>query len=93
LKQEEQEELPQYTTYRKLPMETTTPTMRDLMPNGFIKELAKRTGCKSASQLSGVISLENAGSRLWPAITALARETNPTGFALWQAAQQHATAA
>ncbi|SNC62440.1 hypothetical protein SAMN06265337_0670 [Hymenobacter gelipurpurascens] len=70
-----------------------TPTMRELMPTGFIKELARRTGCKSASQLSGVISLENTGSRLWPAIEALAEETNPDGFARWQHAQQHATAA
>lgn len=75
-------------------METpTTPTMRELMPSGFIKELAKRTGCKSASQLSGVINLENTGSRLWPSIAALARETNPVGFAQWQAAHEPATQA
>ncbi|RSK29883.1 MULTISPECIES: hypothetical protein [Hymenobacter] len=73
-------------------METpTTPTMRELMPAGFIKELARRTGCKSASQLSGVISLENTGSRLWPEVEKLAEETDPAGFAAWQSA--HAQAA
>ncbi|MET4106008.1 HNH endonuclease signature motif containing protein [Hymenobacter sp. UYP22] len=77
---------------QQLPMETPpTPTMRELMPAGFIKELARRTGCKSASMLSGVISLENTGSRLWPAVEKLAEETNPDGFAAWQTA--HAQAA
>ncbi|WP_426491108.1 hypothetical protein [Hymenobacter sp. 102] len=71
----------------------TAPTLRELMPAGFIKELARRTGCKSASRLSGLVSMEGpCTAREWPAIEALARETDPTGFDRWKEAL-HAHAA
>ncbi|WP_400190717.1 hypothetical protein [Hymenobacter sp. B81] len=58
-----------------------------MMPDGFIKRLSQLTGCKYPGTLSSVVNLENTTSKYWPAVETLARETNPAGFAQWQAEQ------
>ena len=68
----------------------TSPKMRELMPDGFLGTLADRTGCKSVPDLSQIVLRERTTSKYWPAVEALAKETNPTGFAQWEAA--HAAA-
>lgn len=75
-----------YNQLFRMPMDAlTAPTLRELMPAGFIKELGRRTGCKSASRLSGLISMEGpCTAREWPAIEDLARETDAAGFARWK---------
>lgn len=65
----------------------STPSMRSLMPEGFLRKLLTATGCKQRSTMSDVVLLEQTSSKYWPAVTALARATNPEGFALWLAAQ------
>lgn len=65
--------------------------MRELMPDGFLGTLADRTGCKSVPDLSQIVLRERTTSKYWPAVEALAKQTNPEGFARWQAA--HALAA
>lgn len=69
----------------------SAPAIRTLMPEGFIRTLALRTGCKQRATISTVVSLEATNSKYWPAVEALAREHNPEGFAQWEAA--HAVAA
>jgi hypothetical protein len=64
-----------------------TPTIRGLMPPGFTTLLCKRTGSKNIPNMSMVVSLENTASKYWPEILKLAQETNPEGFAKWEAAQ------
>ena len=68
-----------------------TPTMRELMPKGFLPLLCKRTGSGNLSNMSQVVNLENTASKYWPAVVVLAQENNPSGFAAWEAA--HAIAA
>jgi hypothetical protein len=70
-----------------------TPTMRELMPAGFLPLLCKRTKSSNLSNMSQVVSLENSNSRFWPAVLQLARETNPEGFARWESAQAEPVAA
>ncbi|GAA3940755.1 hypothetical protein [Hymenobacter algoricola] len=73
--------------------QTAAPSIRSLMPEGFLKKLADLTGCRQRATLSGVVTYEATASKYWPAVEALARETNPAGFAQWQAAQaEHAPA-
>lgn len=69
----------------------TPPSIRSLMPDGFIRTILNATGCKQRATISDVVVLEQTNSKYWPAVEALAKETNPTGFALWEAA--HAQAA
>lgn len=64
----------------------TTPSMRELMPDGFIRTLLNTTGCKQRSTISDVVLLEQTTSKYWPAVLALAEATNPSGFARWEAA-------
>lgn len=63
-----------------------TPTMRELMPDGFLPLLCKRTGTANLSNMSQVVSLENTRSKAWPAVLQLAKETNPAGLAKWESA-------
>jgi hypothetical protein len=60
--------------------------IRDLMPDNYTVELAKRTGCKNVSNLSQIVRLEHSASKYWPAVLALAEVTNPEGYAAWAAA-------
>ena len=70
---------------------TPTPRIRQLMPAGYLRTLQLRTNCKQKATLNDVVLSESTGSKYWPAVEALAQETNPDGFAEWQAAQtQHA---
>ncbi|MGI4867831.1 MAG: hypothetical protein ACRYFZ_28195 [Janthinobacterium lividum] len=62
------------------------PTIRELMPPGFLPLLCKRTSSANLSNMSQVVSLENHRSTFWPAVLKLAEETNPTSFAIWAAA-------
>ena len=71
----------------------TAPKMRDLMPAGFLGTLADRTNCTSVPDLSQIVLRERLSSKYWPAVEQLARETNPAGFAQWQAAKAAAVAA
>ena len=59
------------------------PTMRELMPPGFLPLLCKQTGTANLSNMSQVVNLENNRSAAWPAVLALAEKTNPEGFAKW----------
>lgn len=63
-----------------------TPTMRQLMPPGFLPALCKSTGTANLSNMSQVVNLENSRSAAWPAVLALAEKHNPEGFAQWAAA-------
>ncbi|MBO2009209.1 hypothetical protein [Hymenobacter negativus] len=60
--------------------------MRQLMPPGFLGILADRTRCTSVPDLSQIVLRERTTSKYWPEVEKLARETNPAGFADWQAA-------
>lgn len=68
--------------------ETVAPSIRELMPPGFLRTLLDRTGCKQRATISDVVLLEQASSKYWPAVEKLARETNPEGFAAWEAARE-----
>jgi hypothetical protein len=61
-------------------------SIRDLMPANYTVELARRTGCKNISNLSQIVRLEHTASKYWSAVEELARETNPTGYTAWAAA-------
>jgi hypothetical protein len=61
-------------------------TIRDLMPDNYTVELAKRTGSKNVSNLSQIVRLEHTASKYWPAVLQLAQATNPQGYATWAAA-------
>lgn len=76
-------------------MHENTPALRirDLMPKGYIRKLYELTGCKSKSSLSDTVTYEVDTSQYWPAVLRLAAETNPEGFAQWQAAQTQPVAA
>jgi hypothetical protein len=71
---------------------TQTPALsiREMMPTGFLRTLLNRTGCKQRATISDVVLLEATASKYWPAVETLARETNPEGFAQWEAAHAHA---
>ncbi len=71
----------------------TAPKMRELMPPGFLGTLADRTHCTSVPDLSQIVLRERTSSKYWPAVEQLARETNPAGFARWQAARPTPVAA
>lgn len=71
--------------------EMTAPSIRSLMPEGFLRMLLNRTGCKQRATISDVVLLEATTSKYWPAVEALAKETNAEGFAQWEAS--HAQAA
>jgi hypothetical protein len=71
--------------------QTTAPSIRELMPSGFLRTLLDRTGCKQRATISDVVLLEATTSKYWPAVEALAKENNPSGFAQWEAC--HAQAA
>ena len=45
------------------------------------------TGCKQRATMSDVVLLEQTTSKYWLAVEQLAQETNPDGFAQWQAAK------
>jgi hypothetical protein len=66
-------------------MQTTAPSIREMMPSGFLRTLLNRTGCKQRATISDVVLLEATTSKYWPAVEALAKETNPEGFAQWEA--------
>lgn len=61
-------------------------SIRDLMPDNYTVELAKRTESKNVSNLSQIVRLEHTRSKYWPAVLKLAAETNPQGYASWAAA-------
>ncbi|MBG8556188.1 hypothetical protein [Hymenobacter guriensis] len=86
----QQQQRTQYTAGQKMPMNQTTPalTIRQLMPPGFLAELAKRTGLRNPSNLAQLVRMEQTTSRHWPAVLGLAKETNPEGFAQWESAQK-----
>ncbi|MDF7810739.1 hypothetical protein [Hymenobacter sp. YC55] len=67
-------------------METTVPTMRQLMPEGYIAELAVRTGMSNPSNIVQLVKREQTTSKHWPAVKKLALETNPEGLSQWEAA-------
>jgi len=69
------------------------PTIRELMPNGFLRELIARTKCRQSAYLSNIVLCESVGSKYWPAVEALAQETNPEGFASWKASQDEPVSA
>lgn len=65
--------------------------MWDLMPAGYLGTLADRLKLGSTTDLCQIVKRERTTSKHWAAVEQLARETNPEGFAQWQAA--HAVAA
>jgi hypothetical protein len=64
-----------------------TPTLRELMPYGYSIAIAKATGGKNISTIVNVVSMENPNSKYWPAAVALAKKTNPEGYAKWEEAR------
>ena len=66
----------------------TPASIREMMPESYLPELARRTGMKSIPNLSQIVRLEATTSKHWPAVEQLARETNPEAFAEWQAANK-----
>ena len=72
-------------------VETKAPTMKEVLGDGWMKPLAQRSGVKDSGTLSRLVNYEHTTSKHWPAVVALAKETNPAGFAAWEAA--HAIAA
>jgi hypothetical protein len=67
--------------------QNATPSIRELMPQGFLRTLLLRTGCKQRATISDVVLLEQTTSKYWPAIETLAKETKPEGFAQWEASR------
>lgn len=65
---------------------TQAPKIRALMPPGFVTTLAERTGLTDPSAVSKLVRFEQASSKYWPTVLALAEETDPAGFAQWVAA-------
>jgi hypothetical protein len=61
-----------------------------MMPDAYLSDLSRRTGLKSLPNLSQIVRLEQTTSKHWPAVEQLARETNPDGFAAWEAANKQA---
>jgi hypothetical protein len=78
-----------------MPMNTPhqPPRIRACMPEGYLPLLAERTGVKVLTNLSQIVRLEQTSSKHWPEVERLAAETNPEGFAAWQAAQHTAVPA
>ena len=66
------------------------PKFRDLMPERFVPILAERTGLTDPSAISKLVRYPNPKGKHWPAAAALAKETNPDGFAQWEAARAQA---
>jgi len=65
---------------------TASPSVRDLMPSGYLSILADRTNSTSTPDLAQIVLRERYSSKHWPAVLALAEETNPEGYAQWAAA-------
>lgn len=59
--------------------------IRALMPDGYLATLVERTGCMNYSNLAQIVRNQFHKSKYWPAVLALAEETNPQGFAAWAA--------
>ena len=72
---------------------TQTPSIKDLMPPRYVHELQQRTGCKQRQTIWEVVKQQVTGSKYWAAVIQLAKETNPEGFAQWQAAHSQEVAA
>lgn len=68
-------------------MDTHIPTIRELMPDGFLRTLVSRTKCRQPAYLSNVVLSESVASKYWGAVEELAQENNPEGYARWKAAQ------
>ncbi len=70
--------------------ENTAPALRirDLMPRGFVGLLVKATGITDPAAISKLVNLEQTTYTGWSAVVKLAQETNPQGFAQWEAAHQ-----
>jgi hypothetical protein len=60
--------------------------IRDLMPEGYLSQLMDRTGSRSYSNLAQIVRTQHYTSKYWPAVLALAKATNPEGYAAWVAA-------
>ena len=60
--------------------------IRELMPAGYTRLLVERTDCKQKQTFSDIVLTENPRVKYWPAVLALAEETDPAGFAAWAAA-------
>jgi hypothetical protein len=69
------------------------PTIRDLMPEGYLATLSERTGVKTITNLSQIVLREQTSSIHWAQVEKLAEQTNPDGFAAWKAAQPQPVAA
>jgi hypothetical protein len=65
---------------------TPPPKIRALMPEGYLGVLVERTGCMSYSNLAQIVRNQFSNSKYWPAVLALAQETNAEGYAAWAAA-------
>jgi hypothetical protein len=65
---------------------TKTPTMRQVLGDGWFKPLAQRSGVKDSGTLSRLVNLEYSTSKHWRAVLDYAREMNPGGYAAWAAA-------
>lgn len=79
-----------------MPMHSETaqlPRIRACMPDGYLATLAQRTGCTQKQTISDVVRYESKNSKYWPAVEQLAKETDPAGFAAWQAANAPEVAA
>lgn len=65
---------------------TTPPKIRELMPDGYLSQLVSSTGSKNYSNLAQIVRNEHTTSKHWPAVLALAKQTDPTRYAAWAAA-------
>jgi hypothetical protein len=63
-----------------------SPTIKEVLGGGWMRPLAQRSGVKDSATLSRLVNLEYATSKHWPAVLALAQETNPEGYAAWATA-------
>lgn len=68
-------------------MEAKVPTIRELMPDGFLRLLLLRTKTHQAGYLSNIVLTEAVNSKHWHAVETLAKENNPEGYARWKASQ------
>lgn len=59
--------------------EDTTP-IRELMPDGYLPKIAELTGV-GRSTISNVVRDETITSKIWPAVEALAKETDSKAYA------------
>lgn len=59
--------------------------IRELMPDGYLPLLVASTGSKNYSNLAQIVRNEHTTSKHWPAVLALAEQTDPVRYALWAA--------